>query len=92
VIRPGVKPRQTDEAGDRLNYVLDRLRELGAVYYLLETWGNDGQRFRFHCKMALDGNPAYTRHFEAIDRDAIQAIAKVLAEAETWRTERESPQ
>jgi hypothetical protein len=91
VIRPGVMPRQKDEAGDGLNYVLDRLRELGAVYYLLETWGNDGQRFRFHCKMAIGGNPAYTRHFEAIDRDAIQAMARVLAEVETWRTERERP-
>lgn len=85
VIRPGASLRQKEDSDGRLSYVLDRLRELGAVYYLLETWGNDGQRFRFHCKMAIGGNPNYTRHFEAIDRDALQAMGKVLGEVETWR-------
>jgi hypothetical protein len=88
VIRPGAKPKQMEEPADRLTYILDRLRELGAVYYLLETWGNDAQRFRFHCKMAVAGNPDYTRHFEAIDREAIQAMGKVLAEVESWRADR----
>jgi hypothetical protein len=73
---------------DRFTYVLDRLRELGATYYLLETWGNEGQRFRFHCKMAIGGNPSYTRHFEATDREALQAMARVLADVEGWRAGR----
>jgi hypothetical protein len=88
VIRPDPKPAQGTDAPDRFTYVLDRLRELGAVYYLLETWGSEGLRFRFHCKMAIGGNPSYTRHFEATDRDAMQAMGKVLAEVETWRAGR----
>ena len=72
-------------ATDRFTYVLGRLKELGAVYYLLETWGSEGQRFRFHCKMAIGGNPGYTRHFEATDAEPVQAIARVLSEVETWR-------
>jgi len=72
-------------ATDRFTYVLGRLRELGAVYYLLETWGSEGQRFRFHCKMAIGGNPGYTRHFEATDPEPMQAIARVLSEVEAWR-------
>lgn len=87
MIRPAANLRQKEDSDGRLGYVLDRLRELGAVYYLLETWGNDGQRFRFHCKMAISGNPNHTRHFEAIDRDALQAMGKVLAEVETWRAD-----
>jgi hypothetical protein len=88
VIRSGASARPNDEGDGRFGYVVDRLRELGAVYYLLETWGNEGQRFRFHCKMAIAGNPNYTRHFEAIDCDAIQAMGNVLAEVETWRADR----
>lgn len=88
VIRPDQQPLRTADPTDRFLYVMDRLRELGAVYYLLETWGNDGQRFRFHCKMAVAGNPSYTRHFEAIDRDALQSMARVLAEVEAWRASR----
>jgi hypothetical protein len=72
-------------ATDRFTYVLGRLRELGAVYYLLETWGSEGQRFRFLCKMAIGGNPGYTRHFEATDTEPMQAIARVLCEVEAWR-------
>ena len=75
----------TPRAGDRFTYVLDRLRELGAAYYLLEAWGSEGQRFRFHCKMAIGGNPGYTRHFEATDPDPLQAMGRVLSEVEAWR-------
>lgn len=88
VIRPDPQPMQNADPTDRFLYVMDRLRELGAVYYLLETWGSDGQRFRFHCKMAIGGNTTHTRHFEAIDRDALQSMARVLAEVEAWRAGR----
>jgi len=70
---------------DQFTYVLGRLRELGAVYYLLETWGSEGQRFRFHCKMAIGGNSGYTRHFEATGPEPMQAIARVLSDVEAWR-------
>jgi len=84
-----MRPEATgSNASASFQQVLDRLRDLGAVHYMLETWGNDAQRFRFHCKMALSNNPHYLRHFEAIDRDALQAMSQVLAEVEAWRRER----
>ena len=70
---------------DRFTYIQTRLRELGATYYLLESWGSEGQYFRFHCRMAAGGNQGYTRHFEATESDALQAMAKVLGEVESWR-------
>lgn len=85
VIRP--EAAADDSSGD-FQQILERLRALGAVHYMLETWGNDAQRFRFHCKMALRSNPNYIRHFEAIDRDAFRAMSQVLAEVEAWRSER----
>ncbi|MGD9720877.1 MAG: hypothetical protein AB7O59_14395 [Pirellulales bacterium] len=65
-----------------------KLRDCGATYYLLETLGNDGQLFRFHCKMAIGNNPNYTRHFEATDRDALRAMSQVVERVEAWRAGR----
>ena len=62
--------------------------EYGATYYLLETWGNEGQLYRFHCRMAISNNPNYTRQFEATDRDALKAMSQVLERVEAWRTGR----
>jgi len=53
---------------------------LGASYYLLETWGNRGDQFRFHCKVA---NSAES--FEATDRDPLVAMQKVLERVEASR-------
>ena len=64
-----------------------RLRQLGATYYLLELWGSEGQ-YRFYCKMALGGNPDFSRYFEATDSDPLRAMAKVLAQVESWRAGR----
>jgi hypothetical protein len=58
---------------------------LGAVYYLLEAWGNQEQLYRFYCKMAIGGNTSYTRYFEATDVDPLTAMGKVLREVEAWR-------
>ena len=70
---------------ERFTAMERRLREFGATYYLLETWGNEGELYRFHCKMAIGNNPNYTRHFEATDRDALKAMAQVLEKVEMWR-------
>lgn len=77
----------TPQAGqsDRFTAMERKLREYGATYYLLETWGNEGELYRFHCKMAIGNNPNYTRHFEATDRDALRAMAQVLEKVEWWR-------
>jgi hypothetical protein len=63
----------------------DRLRQLGATYYLLETWGNQRQLFRFYCQMAVGGNSNYTHYFEAINANPLQAMSDVLRQVEDWR-------
>jgi hypothetical protein len=70
----------------RFTEMEQKLREYGATYYLLETWGNDSQLYRFHCRMAVAGNSGFTRHFEATDRDALTAMSEVLRRVEAWRS------
>ncbi len=67
-------------------YVGQRLRELGATYYLLELWGDEQKLHRFYCRMAVGGNPNCTRYFEATDADALTAMVRVLQEVEVWRS------
>jgi hypothetical protein len=74
-------PRPTDQ----FTYIQRRLRQLGATYYLLETWGTEGQYYRFHARMAVGGSANYVRHFEATDTDAVRAMAKVLEQVEAWQ-------
>jgi hypothetical protein len=75
-------------ATDEFTAMQHRLRQLGATYYLLESWGSDGALYRFHCKMAIAGNSRYTRHFEATDREPLRAIGRVLRDVEQWRAGR----
>jgi len=52
---------------------------------LLETWGAEGQYYRFHARMAVGGSASYVRHFEVTDTDAVRAMARVLEQVEAWR-------
>ena len=72
-------------AGDRFVRIQDRLRQLGATYYLLESWGSGLQLYRFYCKMAVGGNPDYAYYFEAVDIDRLRAMDRVLQQVEAWR-------
>ncbi|HEY1600127.1 MAG TPA: hypothetical protein VGG64_11020 [Pirellulales bacterium] len=63
-----------------------RLRDLGATYYLLETWGTTNQQYRFHCKIPAPGNPQDTQQFDATDDDPIRAMRRVLEQVEQYRT------
>ncbi len=65
-----------------------RLEQLGATYYLLETWGRGSALYRFHCKMAIGENPNFTRQFEATDSDPMVAMRRVLDEVESWHDKR----
>jgi hypothetical protein len=86
---PRPLPTTPPSAGpDHFKQLERRLREYGAVYYLLETWGNDGELYRFHCKMAIANNPNLTRQFEATHREALQAMTQVLEQIEAWRAGR----
>lgn len=70
---------------DRFSYLQLRLRQLGATYYLLETWGDRGQFYRFHCRMAVVPGGNFTRQFEATDTDPLRAMTRVVSEVEAWR-------
>ncbi len=62
-----------------------RLQKLGATYYVLESWGNNQQLYRFFCKMAVAGNADYVHCFEATHSDPLRAMEQVLQEVESWR-------
>jgi hypothetical protein len=68
-----------------IKYVHDRLKQLGATYYLLEPWGDRMDAFRFYCKVAIGGNPHVTRSFENVDRDPLKAMGTVLQQIEDWQ-------
>jgi hypothetical protein len=74
----------TPLGSDAFHTIQDRLRELGATYYLLESWGNQQQMYRFYCRMAIGGNPNYTHYFEAMESDPLQAMHQVLRQVESW--------
>lgn len=59
-----------------------RLRELGATYYRLESWGDRGEFYRCACDVRLGSRSRAARHFEAIEPTASQAVAAVIAQVE----------
>jgi hypothetical protein len=65
--------------------IQDRLQRMGATYYVLESWGNNQQLYRFCCKMAVGGNADYVHCFEATHADPLQAMQQVLRQVENWR-------
>ena len=76
---------EASATADPFSYTQDRLRKMGATYYLLESWGGQQRLYRFYCKMAVGGNPNYTRYFEAIEPDPLRAMSQVLQQVENWR-------
>jgi hypothetical protein len=79
------EPAAPATADDQFTAIQQRLRRLGATWYALETWGNEG-RFHFTCRVSVDGgNPGLDRLFQASDAEAIQAMARVLQDVERWR-------
>ena len=71
---------------DRREQIERRLQALGAVYTLLEMWGRDQRRYRFHCQVAFAGGANATRSFEANGASPLQAMERVLQKVEAWRT------
>jgi len=74
------------EPVDQFTYVQDRLKQLGANYYLLEMLEGREQGYRFHCCIPVGGNPSYTRKYEALDPSPLGAMIKVLQQVEARRT------
>lgn len=77
---------RSEPHADRFSQMEARLRQLGATYYALESWGNEGQLYRFYCKLAIADDPRQVRQFEAVNADAIEAMQRVLGDVENWRS------
>jgi hypothetical protein len=73
-------------AANPFSQIQARLKQLGATYYLLETWGNEQQFYRFYCKIAVGGNTNFTHCFESTSSDSLQAMIEVLKQVEAWRS------
>jgi hypothetical protein len=71
---------------DQFKFVQDRLRQLGATYYLLETCGDQKREFRFYCRMSIGGNPRVTKPFWCFDGDPLKAMTQVLKQVEDWQS------
>jgi len=80
----GATPESLQTSSEAVR-VQRRLRELGAAYYALETWGTQGRLFRFHARMSVAGGTGGLRHFEAVDADPERAMTDVLGQVETWQ-------
>jgi hypothetical protein len=74
-------------AEDHFTAIQRHLRRLGATYYRLETCGDRGDLYRFQCRIAAAEGPGSVRDFEAVDPEAVQAMAKVLWQVQTWRSD-----
>jgi hypothetical protein len=73
---------------EQFSAIQQRLRAMGATHYVLETWGPQGDMYRFQCRMSAGHHPGYTRQFEAIDDDALRVMRTVLDEIDAWRAGR----
>ena len=87
---PNVQPARLSPAPsqpaetDRFTQIQNRLRQLGATYFLLESMGGPQPTYRFHCRMAVGGNPNITRPFEATEAEPLRAMSRVLQQVEAW--------
>ncbi|MDZ4819711.1 MAG: hypothetical protein SGJ20_12145 [Planctomycetota bacterium] len=61
-----------------------RLRQLGASYYLLETWGESAETYRFFCKVTPNGDRERMWAFYHTDPDPVVAMNNVIQQIETW--------
>jgi len=74
------------EANDQFKQVLDRLKQLGATYFVLEPCGDQEGEYRFYCRMSIGGNRRVTKPFCCFDCDPLKAMAHVLKDVEVWQT------
>ncbi|MDR1484213.1 MAG: hypothetical protein LBT09_05275 [Planctomycetaceae bacterium] len=77
--------------------IVKELQQLGATYYCLEKWGNQGELFRFRCYVNPQNNTAdntgnqpnnskYQRFFQHIGNDQIRVMEHVIGEIKNWKS------
>lgn len=77
--------RPAEVATAEFSALEDRLRELGATHYRLETWGSNGELYRFRAMVAVGARSTHNRYFEASDIVPLKAAERVVAQVERWR-------
>lgn len=83
----GQSVEQSNNAtADALSRLQGELRRRGVTYSLLESWGEDANEYRFHCKVAVAGNTRYYRNFESVSADPLSAMRQVLSQIEAWQS------
>ena len=80
-----VPPNGPSNPDATFKLIQDRLKQLGATYYLLEAWGDQKDAYRFYCRMPIGGNPQVWRPFQNVDPDPLKAMANVLQQIEDWQ-------
>ena len=85
---PFIQSRQTLNSCAAIE---QRLRQLGAVYSLLEMWHHENSLYRYHCRIAMAGNPRITRSFEANGNSPETAMEQVLQKVESFRIQDSGP-
>jgi hypothetical protein len=68
----------------RLEEIRQQLETLGADYVRLET--TDAGGYRFYCQIRHTEHASYSRPFEAVSVDPVEAGQRVLGEVSAWRT------
>jgi hypothetical protein len=77
---------------EQVETLLERLRALGPTEYALESWGREGEFFRFRCAMPITPDHEAIRQFEAIAASPVDSIEQVVGEVSNWRTARSNEQ
>jgi hypothetical protein len=83
-LNPATEPKIDPSTISKLQQIRERLEQLGADYVVVEV--QDGGRYRFFCRMLVDGRSSFTKPFEAISFDALAAGEQVLRDVTAWRS------
>jgi hypothetical protein len=81
----GTPTEQSLAADEQFGRMHDKLRQLGAIRTLLQSWGNQSDFYRFDCSIKTVGDAGVTRQFQATAPDPLQAVAEVLRQVESWK-------
>ncbi|MGL4943452.1 MAG: hypothetical protein ACRC46_09710 [Thermoguttaceae bacterium] len=81
----GVASGATNSAAQQT--LVAELEQLGAQYYRLEKWGDDGTLYRLSCLVSPPGMSHYQKHFQAIDDDSVKVLQQVIASIRQWHAE-----
>lgn len=88
-VEPPPEPAAPATLVERVEPLLQQLRQLGVAKYDLERWGGEGKLYRFHCEMPISGG-SLTQQFEAVTGDPEASVEQVVTEVSQWRLARQA--